>query len=143
MKKIFILTICLSCNALIAQDMSFRKSGKSFYQEMPNPAKTPVEIWTKVTRDVNVSFANDNVRYPKEQVPDVSSKEWTSKAWKGERVHTQILVWAKKNIAQLRSQTADLSDGKGHIIKAENIKAAFVRYVMTDEFGQGCDERTA
>ena len=35
-----------------------------------------------------------------------------------------------------------LSDGKGHQIKAENIKAAFVRYVMTDEFGEGCDERT-
>ena len=89
-----------------------------------------------------MSFASDNVRYPKEQVPAVSSKEWTIKAWKGEKVHTQILVWTKKKIPELSCQTGDLSDGKGHKIKGENIKAAFVRYVMTDEFGEGCDERT-
>ena len=109
---------------------------------MPNPAKTPVEAWTKVKADVNVSFASDNVRYPKEQVPVVSSEEWNVKAWKGEKVHTQILVWTKKSIPELSCQTGDLSDGKGHTIKSENIKAAFVRYVMTDEFGEGCDERT-
>ena len=61
-------------STLYAQDMSYSLPGKKIYQEMPNPAKTPVEEWAKVTGDVNVSFASDNVRYPKEQVPAVSSE---------------------------------------------------------------------
>ena len=141
MKKFIIIALCLSGNMLFAQDMSFSKPGNNGYKELPNPAKTPVEAWAKVTDDVNVSFASDNVRYPKERVPAVSSREWAVKAWKGEKVHTQVLVWTKKAIAELNCKSEDLSDGKGHKIKAENIKAAFVRYVMTDEFGAGCGER--
>jgi hypothetical protein len=140
--SLIIIAMTLVASTLSAQDMSYSLPGKNVYREMPNPAKTPVEAWAKVTGDVNVSFASDNVRYPKEQVPAVSSKEWTVKAWKGEKVHTQILVWTKKNISELSCQTEDLTDGKGHIIKSQNIRAAFVRYVMTDEFGEGCDERT-
>jgi hypothetical protein len=142
MKKLLLIALALSGSTMYAQDMSYSKPGKNIYQEMPNPAKTPVEEWARVTADVNVSFASDNVRYPKEQVPVVSSKEWTIKAWKGEKVHTQILVWAKKNISELSCQTGELSDGNGHTIKSDNVKAAFVRYVITDEFGEGCDERT-
>ncbi len=142
MKKLLIIALALACSTLYAQDMSYSLPGKTIYQEMPNPAKTPVEAWSKVPNDVNVSFASDNVRYPKEQVPVASSKEWKVKAWKGEKVHTQILVWTKKSIPEVSFSTGDLSDGKGHLIRSENIKAAFVRYVMTDEFGEGCDERT-
>ncbi len=142
MKKLLIIALALTGNTLYAQDMSYSKPGKNVYQEMANPAKTPVEAWAGVANDVNVSFASDNVRYPKEQVPAVFSDEWSVKAWKGEKVHTQILVWTKINIAELSCKPGALSDGKGHQIKAENINAAFVRYVMTDEFGEGCDERT-
>ncbi len=142
MKIIIITAMFLTGYTLMAQDMSFSLPGNTIYREMPNPAKTPVAAWSGVSNDINVSFASDNVRYPKEQVPDVSSEEWSVKAWKGEKVHTQILVWSKKYIHELSCQTGDLSDGKGHLIGGENIKAAFVRYVMTDEFGEGCDDRT-
>ena len=142
MKKLIIIVLALSGITLYAQDMSYSLPGKNVYQEMTYPVKTPVEAWAKVKGDVNVSFASDNVRYPKEQVPLVSSEEWSAKAWKGEKVHTQILIWTKKSIQELSCQTGDLSNGKGHILKSENIKASFVRYVMTDEFGEGCDERT-
>ncbi len=142
MRKFLFIIILLSGKTLIAQDMSYSKPGSNLYWELPNPARTPAEEWSKVTADVNVSFASDNVRYPKERVPSVSSNELTFKAWKGEKVHTQILVWTKKTIHEVTCQTGDLSDDKGHKIKSENIKASFVRYVMTDEFGEGCDERT-
>lgn len=142
MKKLFLLTVLLGSITLFAQDLSFSKPDNNRYNELPNPAKTPVDEWLKVSTDVNVSFGSDNVRYPKERVPAVSSVEWKIKAWKGEKVHTQILVWTKKNISELSIQTGDLTDAKGHIIKSDNIKASFVRYVMTDEFGEGCDERT-
>lgn len=141
MRKLIILAICLVSNALFAQDLSFSHPGNDLYNELPNPAKIPVEEWSKVSDEINVCFASDNIRYPKERVPLVSSKVWSITAWKGEKVHTQILVWTKTNIPDLSSQTDDLVNEKGDRIDSKNISAGFVRYVMTDEFGRGCDHR--
>lgn len=123
-------------------DKSYSKPGKKFYSELKNPAATPIEEWAKVTSDFQVSFADDNIRYPREQVPKVSSDEWSATAWKGERIHTKILVWTKKDIPSLTLTSGDLVNEKGNQINSKNISAGFVRYVMTDEFGEGCDERT-
>ncbi len=142
MKNLLLLTILLSGITLFAQDLSFSKPGNNIYQELPNPAKTSIEAWSKVTDDINVSFASDNIRYPKEKVPQVSSKTWNATAWKGEKIHTQILVWTKKNIPEVSFTTGDLVNEKGDRISSTSIRAAFVRYVMTDEFGEGCDERS-
>jgi hypothetical protein len=140
-KLLFLASLLIAGNIISAQDMSYSKPGKNFYREMSNPAKTPVEEWAMVTNDINVSFASDNVRYPKEKVPAVSSQDWNVTAWKGEKVHTQILVWTKKNIPGLSIKTSDLINEKGNRIGSKNIKAAFARYVMTDEFGRGCGNR--
>lgn len=142
MKKLLFFAFLLSSCSTVTQDNSFSLPGKNYYKELPNPAKTPIEEWTKVPGDINVSFANDNVRYPREQVPQVSSEEWIATAWKGEKIHTQILVWTKKDIPALTVTLDDLVDEKGNQIDSKNIKTGFVRYVMTDEFGEGCDERT-
>ncbi|MBK9391193.1 MAG: DUF4091 domain-containing protein [Bacteroidetes bacterium] len=92
--------------------------------------------------EINVSFGDDNIRYPKQHVPQVSSSDWEVSAWRGERVHTQILVWTKTKITGLRVTAGDLTDENGNSISSSNLKAGFVRYVMTDEFGEGCDKRT-
>lgn len=142
MKKLYylLITSLITCT-IYAQDMSFSKPGKIFYKELLNPANTPVEEWAKVANEINVNFASDNIRYAKEKVPAVSSKDWNVTAWKGEKVHTQILVWTKTNIPVLSVKTGDLVNDKGNRINSKYIKAAFVRYVMTDEFGKGCDTR--
>jgi hypothetical protein len=124
------------------KDMSYSKFGHRAYSELKNPATTPLEAWAKVEEDVNVSFADDNKRYPKEQVPVAASELWKAKGWKGEKIHTQILIWTKIPLDEVTFQTEALDDGKGNIIDSKNIQAAFVRYVMTDEFGEGCDKRT-
>ncbi|PRY01036.1 uncharacterized protein DUF4091 [Pontibacter ummariensis] len=93
---------------------------------------------------VNVSFASSNTRFAQDQVPQVPRlSKWAAVAWKGEKVHTQLLVWANREIPQLRISLSDLKDGKGNRIEATNIRAGFVRYVLTDEFGKGCGHRKA
>ncbi len=127
---------------LLAQDMSFSSRGDMLYKELPNPAETPMDEWLKLKTDIYVSFASDNIRYPKERVPEVNVSEWNVKAWKGEKVHTQILVWTRKKLPQVRIIPGDLIKDGGGRINSDKIKTGFVRYVMTDEFGEGCDERT-
>ncbi len=142
MRKTFFLIACLISKTLFAQDMSYTRPGNNFYQELPDPAITPIEEWSKLTNDINVSFASDNIRYPKKNVPAVSSQtNWNATAWKGEKVHTQILVWTKKNIPDLSFKVNDLVNEKGDRIDSKNVIPGFVRYVMTDEFGRGCDHR--
>ena len=114
MKKLVFSSLVLISGTLMAQDMSYSRQGNNLYFELPNPARTPVEEWSKLAHDINVSFASDNIRYPKEKVPAVSSKELTIKAWKGEKVHTQILVWTKKTVHDVSCKAGDLSDEKGH-----------------------------
>ena len=142
MRKVLFFAILLSGCTTATQDMSYSLAGKTFYNELPNPVTADINQWSALSSDVKVSFASDNVRYPKEEVPLVSSDEWTVRAWKGEKVHTQMLVWTKKDIPALTVTLSDLVNEKGSQISSKNIKAGFVRYVMTDEFGEGCDERT-
>ena len=139
-KKIIVLLItCVICETIFAQDLSYSKPGKTFYKEMANPAKTDIAEWAKLGNDIYVSYASDNIRYPKEKVPFGNSQtNWNATGWKGEKIHTQILVWTKKNIPAVSVQLNDLVNEKGNRIDAKNIKAAFVRYVMSDEFEGGC-----
>ncbi len=123
-------------------DMSYSTPGKSFYSELKNPAVTASEEWSSYAADVKVSFADDNTRYPRERVPQITSNNWTADAWKGERVHTQMLVWTKRDIPSLKVSLSDLVNEKGDKISKSNINTGFVRYVMTDEFGEGCDKRS-
>ena len=142
MRKIFFLIAFLISKTLFAQDMSYSKPGNNFYPELPDPAITYIEEWSKLTNDINISFASDNVRYPKKTTPAVSSQtNWNTTAWKGEKVHTQILVWTKKNIPDLSFKVNDLVNENGDRIDSKNVTLGFVRYVITDEFGRGCDHR--
>ena len=142
MKKVFFFIVCLISKTLFAQDMSYSKPGKSLYQELPDHAITLFEEWAKLSNEINVSFVSDNVRYPKKSTPLISTQtNWNATAWKGEKIHTQILVWTKRNIPDLSFQVKDLVNEKGDRINSKNISMGFVRYVMTDEFGRGCDHR--
>ncbi|MEN8229655.1 MAG: glycoside hydrolase domain-containing protein [Bacteroidota bacterium] len=142
MKATLWLITGLLCYNLAAQDLSYSKPGNRFYPELTNPAETNSEEWAVISETVHVSFASDNVRYAKEKVPLTSLQNlWEVKAWKGEKVHTQIVVWTKRDVAELSFEVQDLMDEHGNRIPAEQIEAAFVRYTMADDFGGGCADR--
>ncbi|WP_316844197.1 DUF4091 domain-containing protein [Pedobacter psychrodurus] len=109
--------------------------------KLPN-SETIDKQWENISRALNVSFASSNVRFAKEIVPTVQNQNsWTTSAWKGEKIHTQLLLWAKGNIANVSVQLSDLKDQKGNSIKKENISSGFIKYVITDEFRDGCGYR--
>ncbi len=142
MKRSLFLLILFCGSISFGQDLSFSKAGQKYYRELPNPAATDAKAWAEVKNNINVSFASDNFRYPKERVPaGLAQKTWEVTAWKGERVHTQLLVWTKQKINELACSVSDLKDKTGGTIGKSAVTTGFVRYVMTDEFGRGCGKR--
>jgi hypothetical protein len=139
---ILIVFATLISNYLLSQDMSYSTPDNNFYKELPNPAKTNFAEWEALKNPVNVSFASDNIRYPKEKVQMQEVEDFREiTAWKGEKVHTQILIWSNEFIPSVKIKTGNLKRENGGRINKKNIDAAFVRYVMTDEFGRGCGRR--
>jgi hypothetical protein len=143
MRNVLFIATLLLCNLAFAQDRSHSRPDDLKYEELPDPHPGSEAEWSKPGKKVNVSFADDNVRYPKKKVPVISQqKTWNTVAWKGEKVHTQILVWATTDIEDLTVEVRDLiNTSKATRIGKENTDASFIRYVMADEFGGGCNKR--
>src|SRR6188508_1649157 len=142
LKQIILAIFFLQGFALPAQDLSYSKPGVQYYSELPNPVVTDKSAWNKMTSDIAVSYASDNVKYPKEKIPGINLQTtWSTTAWKGEKVHTQFLVWSKKDIPAVSFQLTDLVSATGKKIPATNMKAAFVRYTMADNFVDGCSQK--
>ncbi|GGK83420.1 glycoside hydrolase domain-containing protein [Rufibacter glacialis] len=127
MRRTLLLSFIL-CLVLAGTSLRAQQKGKS--------------AWAALRKPVNVSFASSDTRFAQDQVPQVPQQtKWNPIAWKGEKVHTQVLVWANKKIPKLKVSFSALEDGKGNRIAASHLTAGAVRYVITDEFGKGCGHR--
>jgi hypothetical protein len=111
------------------------------YPEYPNPKHNSDSSWKTATKGIRFSFASSDIRYQKEKLPGVNSEAWEGTGWKGEKVHTQLLVWSTMPVQQLSFEKSALKNEQGNEISAENIAVSFIRYVMTDSIGRhgtGC-----
>ncbi|MDD4514693.1 glycoside hydrolase domain-containing protein [Massilibacteroides sp.] len=103
------------------------------------------EVWTKLPSTPQFSWGSTDIRYPKLSVPSVSkTTRWQAKAWKGERVNAQAVVWSNTDLKNAVLTVSDLKSGS-NLIPASEAEASFVRYVMTDELSKdgktGCGHR--
>lgn len=137
MKNLFLIACCLFAQASIAQDVSLALQKK--------PDISPAQLasqWHKVSKNTTISFATSSRRFAQELPPGIKENEtWATSAWKGEKVHTQLLIWTKNTINSATINVSDLKSAKGDLIKKENINTGFLQYVMTDEFRDGCGYR--
>ena len=113
----------------------------SSYEE----AKIPVEVttdWSIVPAELQASVGSIDNLYMQHEVPEVTnSKKWSGNAWKGERVSAQIILWSKDSVASVELKLSDFKTDNGEVISADNSQTRFVRYVITDEFAEGCGRR--
>lgn len=139
MKYCFFFFSVLLWKTFQAQDASMA------LQKMPVMTETEKAAqWEKLSGAVQVSFINDNIRYSQDRVPSFSIQNHvTVTAWKGEKVHTQLAVWANKDISRVSIAVSDLSAKGRNTIPKQTITTGFVNYVMTDEFRNGCGHRKA
>lgn len=152
---IFSLTCCLSVGALFVQQGVTQcgvptgqpKFPLNTYQELPDPAMPSEKEWAVVTAP-QVSWGTTDIRYAKHQLPSLKIRKSTSlKAWRGERVNAQAVVWTGTELKDLHFSFSDFKDKKGNTLAKDALTAGFVRYVMTDELnkdGRGaCGHRKA
>ena len=117
----------------------------SQYEELTDskPHSTDAE-WARMAAPTMLSWASIDKRYRRLDVPDVKRQAvWTAKAWRGERVNAQAVLWTRADIGDAEIKVGDLRSGKS-VIPASRVRANFVRYVMTDGLnkdGSGCGYR--
>ncbi len=145
MRHTFILCALLAATPLcFAQNAEIYPLGN--YQELTDTKPHDSEaIWSKLTVATQLSWASIDTRYKKLSIPQVTKQTSKQlKAWRGERVNAQAVLWTKAALHEATITTSNLKNGSA-IIPASAIKANFVRYTMTDELnknGRGtCSER--
>ena len=92
-----------------------------------------------------MSWGSTDIRYAKLEVPVLTkTNRWHTKAWKGERVNAQAVVWTKTPLSDVQAVVSDLVS-RSSIILSSAVTLSFVRYVMTDELNKdgkgGCSSR--
>jgi hypothetical protein len=113
------------------------------FSELHDPKSFNKTAWNNLPANVMISFASDDIRYEKNTPPSVPVvlTQWKITAWKGEKVHTQILIWSSKLLNKVHIKPGRLKSDAGNEISASNVSAGFVRYVLTDGLnkqGSGC-----
>lgn len=109
------------------------------FSELPDPTADTLSDWSGVNEGLNVSFVSIDKRFPKSVNPELTAQEQESLiGWKGETVSAQVLLWTTEPV---ESVAVTLGEFKGDEGIFDAGQARFVRYVMTDEFAEGCGYR--
>lgn len=145
MKQSFILCALLALSFNVtAQETEKFPLGK--YSELSDSKPhDSQEKWDQMSAPTQFSWTTTDVRYPKLSIPTVTkTTHWKTKAWKGERVNAQALVWTKTDLSDATLSVSDFKNGSS-IIPAQAAQVNFVGYVLTDELSKdkssGCGHR--
>jgi hypothetical protein len=94
----------------------------------------PDEAWETLDERPRCSFAPTDRAFERHRVPDIAEEtdSWQAAAWRGERVHAQVLVWSRTPVSQLRADPVPLVDSEGRLIPAGAMRIRFVRYVLSE-----------
>lgn len=114
------------------------------FKEPDDPSPLNPLEWKSVTKFLNVSVVSIDKRFSKHSVPNTEKTlSWFGEAWKGEKLNAQIVLWSAKALEDVHCTSSDLLDAEGNTIDAKNIGFFFVRYVLSDEFANGCGNRSS
>ncbi len=96
---------------------------EGYYLEKEPTVKTSNLTWEKLATDgLAGSFVSVDRRYGRQRIPEITAIQKQAKltAWRGERVHTQIALFSRGGVKQVRLSTTD-----GAPLKSS---AMFLRY---------------
>lgn len=93
-----------------------------------------------ISQSLEGSFESKFKRYQKnERFSGSVSHFWSPVAWKGERIHKQIVLWSTMNVTGLNYSISNLTDGS-NTINSSNISLRFEKYIKGDPEAKTCAE---
>lgn len=145
MKKILFLSALLACGPACFSQQAEKFPLGDYVELTDTKPHDGEEVWSKMTAPVWFCWGTTDVRYKKLNVPDVKTTGTLRlKAWKGERVNAQAVLWTQKELEGAVIAVSELKNGSS-VIPASAVNTYFVRYVMTDELNKdgsgGCGPR--
>ena len=144
MRKLSLL-VCLFSAVLISTG-SCRKNRPfancETYTEAADPAPDKTADWEAVETGLQASIGSIDQHYFKSSVPHMAENgKWSGTAWRGEKVSAQIVLWSKESVEKVECTFSDFKGENGRSLPAQIAQTRFVRYVITDEFADGCGKR--
>lgn len=114
------------------------------YTELPDHQLPDAKAWATV-KTANAAWGNTNTRYNKAETPKQTTNSLSLKAWRGEKVNAQAVVYTPTPIEKLNYSVSQFKGPKGENLPADAFTSGFVRYVMTDQVNKdgkgGCGYR--
>ncbi len=112
------------------------------YQEPIDPSPSTTENWSELPKGLQASIASTNHRFVKSVIPKIQQKNtWTGTAWKGERLSAQLVLWSNDSTHNVFTEISEFKSDSGDILPSNTAQTSFVKYVITDEFADGCGYR--
>ena len=112
------------------------------YEEAADPSLDAKARWSEIKPGLHASIGSIDERYPKSSVPDLEFiQTWEGTAWRGERISAQLVLWSKEEVPNITCKFSDFKGENGQSMPSKIARARFVRYVLTDEFADGCSRR--
>jgi len=89
--------------------------------------------WNDVPAGLQGAVGTIDVRYPRDFVPELDQQDTCRLvAWRGERVHAQLVLWTATGVRQVRLIHSAPRTADGREMPADAVRTRFVRYVLAD-----------
>ena len=139
MKKIITVAFFILSSFKGFSQLSFIKD----FKELPDPKPANTNSWKAVVKGAHSGFGSENESFDRSAAPAPGQilKTWKKKAWRGERVNTQLVIYSTLPLNDIRLEVSDLKNQSQQKISKKSVHASFVRYVMTNHLGNlksGC-----
>ncbi|MBA6153251.1 DUF4091 domain-containing protein [Gelidibacter maritimus] len=134
---VFLILLTYSCQN-VNKDFTVAQT----YEEPQDPSPNTDQDWEAVSNGLQASVTSTDMRFVKSDIPKLEKKTtWSGTAWKGERISAQIVLWSKDSLTKVTTEMSDFKSEDGKSLPSSIAKINFVKYVITDEFGEGCGHR--
>lgn len=112
------------------------------YKEPQDPNPSTAQDWAAVPEGLQAAVTSTTRRFVRSEIPKVEQQTtWEGTAWKGERTSAQLVLWSNDSLTEVHTQFSAFKSDTGDILAAAMAQINFVKYVITDEFGEGCGHR--
>lgn len=135
-----LLFLSISLIAFGCQKQDFKI--EETYQEPKDPSPSLDENWAAVPKGLQAAITSTNIRFVKSEIPTIKTQNtWTGNVWKGERTSAQLVLWSTDSITEVKANISDFKSDTGDVLSSNIAEISFVKYLITDEFANGCGYR--